>query len=145
MADKHFGFLIINCWLGMILLHTCITQSRHMWWLSLYVSVPLVLHHSASGYVLKKLANNYFSKEATVIDQNDISSHGTVPLILQHASAQRYCQVDIAVVIFTCWYWEKFGHTYPSSIIILNRIHSCITVSINFISGILWLPSNHEH
>ena len=43
---------------------------------SLYVSVPLVLHHSASGYVLKKLASNYFSKEATVIDQNDISSHG---------------------------------------------------------------------
>ena len=36
--------------------------------------------------VLKKLANNYFSKEVTVIGQNDISNHGTVPLILQHAS-----------------------------------------------------------
>ena len=33
----------------------------------------MVLHHSASGYVLKKLANNYFSNEATV---TDISNHG---------------------------------------------------------------------
>ena len=68
---------------------------------SLYVSVPLVLHHSASVSVLKKLAN-YFSKEATVIDQNDISrsSHGKVPLVLQHASAQSYLSAVKAWVTY---------------------------------------------